>query len=249
MSTPFDRFVTSRRASWADFRENHPRTWSALYPGYRLYRQTRRLAYRASYRRLRGFTRLSKEGFCDNLALCDTVRHLPGTVIECGVWRGGMSAGMARTLGPSRTYYLFDSFEGLPPATAADGYNHRGRTAVEWQAGTTHNERAPEEAAREAMRHSDARDVRIVKGWFKDTLPTYPGDPIAILRCDGDWYSSTMETLTALYRYVVPGGLIIFDDYYYWEGCAKAVHDFLAQTQATERIHQSPGGYAYLLKR
>jgi O-methyltransferase len=249
MDTIFDRLVSSRRSAWEDFRCNHPWAWTALYQGYRLYQQKRHFEYRALHRRFRDFTRLSRSAYCDNLALCDGVRHLPGAVVECGVWKGGMSAGMASVLGDGRTYYLYDSFEGLPPASELDGLNHYGLTAIEWQATTTHNERAPEEASREAMRRSGARHVNVVKGWFCDTLPTYPGEPIAILRCDGDWYSSTMETLTGLFPYVIPGGLIIFDDYYYWEGCAKAVHDFLAKMQAVETIRMSRGGYAYLIKR
>src|SRR3954454_16547087 len=52
------------------------------------------------------------------------LRHLDdprGCVVECGVWRGGMIAGIADTLGPDREYHLFDSFEGLPPPTELDG--------------------------------------------------------------------------------------------------------------------------------
>jgi hypothetical protein len=52
-----------------------------------------------------------------------------------------------------------------------------------------------------------------------------------------------------LAQYVVPGGLIILDDYYYWDGTAKAVHDFLSNNNLIERIRQEQhGGYAYLIK-
>jgi len=47
----------------------------------------------------------------------------------------------------------------------------------------------------------------------------------------------------------MPGGLVIVDDYYDWEGCAAALHEFLAARRAPERIRETPrGGVAYLIK-
>jgi hypothetical protein len=47
----------------------------------------------------------------------------------------------------------------------------------------------------------------------------------------------------------MPNGLIIIDDYYDWPGCARAVHEFLAETRSTERLRQTPGGQvAYMIK-
>jgi len=57
-----------------------------------------------------------------------------------------------------------------------------------------------------------------------------------------------MDILTNLYPYVVKGGLIILDDYYYWEGCAKAVHDFLSTNQLRDKIYQFKNLYAGLIK-
>src|SRR5260370_20800514 len=50
--------------------------------------------------------------------------QIPGDVIECGVYKGGSAAIFARLATHSRlprTVWLFDSFQGMPPATAADG--------------------------------------------------------------------------------------------------------------------------------
>jgi hypothetical protein len=54
---------------------------------------------------------IPKPTFVENLKLCKRFRHVKGCIIECGVWRGGMSAAMAEVLGNNRNYYLFDSFE------------------------------------------------------------------------------------------------------------------------------------------
>lgn len=227
------------------FHYAHPRTHAALACAYRLVKAARALRYRWLYQRFKPFTMASRQHFTDNLALCDQVRHLDGAVVECGTWRGGMSAGMAASLGSHRHYYLFDSYEGLPPATAADRDQY-GQSGLAWQAQTTHNDRASVEDAREAMRRAGVPHVTITKGWFADTLPHYTGGPIAILRCDGDWYESTRDTLRYLYPHVIAGGIVILDDYYYWDGCAKAVHEFLLEHGGAVRQR---GGCAYLWKR
>ena len=49
---------------------------------------------------------------------------------------------------------------------------------------------------------------------------------IAILRLDTDWYESSKFELEQMYYNVVKGGLIIFDDYYHWDGQRRATDDF-----------------------
>lgn len=57
---------------------------------------------------------------------------------------------------------------------------------------------------------------------IKENIP----DKIAILRLDTDWYESSKVELEQLYNNVVTGGLIIFDDYYHWDGQRRAVDDY-----------------------
>jgi O-methyltransferase len=72
---------------------------------------------------------------------------------------------------------------------------------------------------------------------------------IALLRLDGDWYESTMDCLKYLFPKVVQKGIIIIDDYFTWEGCSKAVHDYLSSIKSTSRIYTSPGGVCYIIKQ
>lgn len=202
------------------------------------------------YTRYRDFTMVPPLLFADNLALCAEYGGHSGLVVECGVWRGGMSAAMAEVLGPGRVYYLFDSFEGLPPADPEKD----GQRAVTYQADRTcpgylDNCRAEIGFAEAAMRRAAVPTVRFVKGWYRDTLPGFvPPAPIAVLRLDADWYESTRQCLQALYPHVARGGLILIDDYYWWDGCARAVHEYLAQRHEQERIRQSSAGVAYIVK-
>jgi O-methyltransferase len=198
-------------------------------------------------RKYREFTMIPPALYADNLRQVYEVARVPGCVVECGVWRGGMIAGIAEVLGPSRHYHLFDSFEGLPPAQPIDG-----PAALHYQEATDSphyldNCAAEVSFAQRAMAKSGASAVTYHRGWFKDTLPGFqPAEGIAVLRLDGDWYESTKQCLDVLYPQVVAGGLILIDDYYTWDGCARAVHDYLAERQEPDRIHETAAGVCYL---
>jgi O-methyltransferase len=188
--------------------------------------------------------------FADNLRLAKQYSQVPGIIVECGVWRGGMIAAIADVLqDDSREYYLFDSFEGLPDAKEIDG-----PSATEWQQDKQStryfdNCKAEMSFAESALKKAGCQKYKLIKGWFKDTLPSFnPEKPIAILRLDGDWYESTMDCMVALYPKVQPGGLILIDDYYTWDGCAKAIHDYLSQHSLSARIYRSNEGVCYMVK-
>jgi len=189
---------------------------------------TTELRYRKIFRKFRPYTMIPLVAYTANLRLAALVKDVTGDVIECGTWRGGMIAGIAEVLGPDRCYRLFDSYEGMPPAQEIDGPK-----ALAWQRDTTakayhNNARASELEARTAMAISPANKVEITKGWFRDTLPKAERRPIALLRLDADWYDSTMCILENFAPLVVPGGRILVDDYYLFEGCTRAVNAFAA---------------------
>ena len=99
------------------------------------------------------------------------------------------------------------------------------------------------------MKISGVQNYEIIKGWFSETLPKFHiNEEIAILRLDADWYESTMQCLKFLYPKVAKGGLIILDDYYTWDGCSRAVHDYLSAYSLANRIYQLEDGNCYIIK-
>jgi hypothetical protein len=195
----------------------------------------------------------------------ETVRLIragvPGRFVECGVWRGGASLACLLSQREAfgsvqRPVHLLDSFEGLPPVTGKDG-----PLAAEWQKGDDverfmDNCRAAEAACRDLLAgHGFGEGEAVIhKGWFKDTLggvaDLVRGDGIAMLRLDGDWYDSTIECLDALEPLVNEEGTVIVDDYYAWDGCARAVHDYLSRNDLSYRIKSLYGNFGmYLVKR
>jgi O-methyltransferase len=217
--------------------------------GYVLHKASEDSGLEGIFEEFGNFTMISRSLYAENLRVARMYAgEIGGNVVECGVWRGGMSAGLARVLGKNRKYYLFDSFEGLPAAKDIDGAD-----AIQWQGDTKSvsyydNCKAEIGFAEAAMQKTGVR-FELIKGWFSDTLPkfTVPG-PIALLRLDGDWYESTIDCLTHLYPKVAQKGVIIIDDYFTWEGCSKAVHDYLSSIKSSSRIHTSAGGVCYIIK-
>lgn len=206
--------------------------------------------YEPVFEKFKDYTMVAREPYLLNLFIADRARVVPGAIVECGTWKGGMIAGMASILGNSREYILFDSFEGLPPAREIDG-----KSAIEWQADTESpfyfdNCKAAEADADAAMQLSGVENYRIVKGWFEETLLSFSGEEIiSVLRLDGDWYDSTMTCLEYLFPKVSTGGVIIIDDYYEWDGCARAVHDYLSKEKRSERIFQLFNDVCYIMKK
>ena len=175
----------------------------------------------------------------DNLSECvATVLNdgIPGDLVECGVWRGGATILMRAMLFErgilDRTVWVADSFAGLPPPDPEtdDGFDLSAEKAPVLVVSQ------PEVEANFAAFGLLDRQVRFLKGWFADTLPTAPIERIAVLRLDGDLYSSTMDALEALYTRVVPGGFIIVDDYLMIAQCARAVDEFRARNNIVEPL-------------
>jgi hypothetical protein len=180
-----------------------------------------------AYRTVRPFT-MSGEARLRGLygALKDvTQRGIPGDVVECGTARGGSAAllGLAiKESGIPRTLWVFDTFEGIPPPTAADPDHDM---AVPYT-GSFRGELAQVSALFDRL--GIRANARFVKGRFEETVPATDVGTIAVLHLDGDWYSSVKVCLDYLYDRVSPGGVIQIDDYGHWQGARKAVDEFMA---------------------
>ena len=195
--------------------------------------------YENIFSQFQNYSMIPKATYLNNLELAEKFSKITGAVVECGTWRGGMIAGIAKLFSDRRNYFLFDSFEGLPAASEIDGIQ-----ALNWQSDKTspayyNNCKAEQTFAENAIQQSGVINYVVTKGWFSETLPLFDKkEEIAILRLDGDWYESTMDCLNNLYDNVVPGGIIIIDDYYAWDGCTRAVHDFLSERKLSDKLRQ-----------
>ena len=207
---------------------------------------------RQSLERVRSFTMISDAALTDMARLTQTVltQQIPGSFVECGVWRGGVAflmADLARKHGAERKVWLCDSFEGLPPPEDIDGAFAKQFAENKDSPYYYDNCRASlEDVQAAATGLGLSSSVELVKGWFDQTLPASRGaiGPIAILRLDCDWYASVRCCLDNLFDQVVEGGFIVLDDYYYTDGCAVALHEFLGERKLGHRIESFSASWA-----
>jgi len=153
--------------------------------------------------------------------------NVPGDFVECGVWRGGASIFARAVLDYygafDRNVWLADSFEGMPVPKGTDVNDPDLH-------GADYLEVSVDEVKRNFVRFGmlDHERVKFIKGWFCDTLHKAPIEKISVLRLDGDHYSSTMDSLSALYDRVSDGGFVIVDDYDAYPSCKTAITDFFS---------------------
>ena len=162
--------------------------------------------------------------------------NLVGDIVECGVWKGGsmmaVALALTRNKQTHRVLHLFDTFDGMPPPTdldkdflgnsAARQMEIQNKDASIWA-------RAQLDEVTENMNSTayPRENLRFVKGKVEDTLPAKAPDSIALLRLDTDWYESTKHELDHLFPRLVPGGVLIVDDYGHWQGARKAVDEYV----------------------
>jgi len=203
----------------------------------------------------------------DQVLYCEKM-GVEGAIVECGVWKGGAIGLAALALlhasdTPNRKLHLFDAFTDIcAPDPAVDG----SRAMREFVSTTSSDKLQPVEGAydsigghgtvaacRELIETRIGYPASLVEyhvGWFQEVLPMDAPklEPIAILRLDGDWYASTKVCLDYLYDRVVPGGFVIIDDYGAYEGCKRAMDEFMRGRRINAFLHRVDQVCYYLVK-
>jgi O-methyltransferase len=177
-------------------------------------------------------------------ALNEAVKYLianniEGDFVECGVWKGGSTLAMALTLDKlgvtDRNLYLYDTFDGSSGVTDVD-LDINNESALDLL--KTHDKEMhaiwaysgmDEVKKNMSLSKYPANRFHYIKGMVEDTLPQSQHQKIALLRLDTDWYESTKVELEILYPQLVSGGVLIIDDYGYWQGARKAVDEYIQQ--------------------
>jgi hypothetical protein len=148
------------------------------------------------------------------LAHCLDEVAVDGLYLEFGVYSGTTINFIASRV--AATVHGFDSFEGLP-------------------------EQWGNVPAGKFTRHGDLPEVRdnvaLHVGWFDKTLPDFleaNGGNAAFIHIDSDLYSSARTVLESLRPRIVPGTVIVFDEFFNYPGWqeheCKAFQEFIRST-------------------
>lgn len=148
----------------------------------------------------------------------------------------------------------FDSFEGFPDATASDSENF-DPNAPEFRVYQQFSEERVRQniSSVHGLSDEDVHDLVLVKGWIPDSFSEFDFSPgIALLHIDVDLYEPYKASLEILWDFVLPGGLVILDEYDLgrdtekWPGAKKAIDEFTAKKGI--RIEKHWTGRAHIAK-
>lgn len=170
---------------------------------------------------------------------------VPGAFVECGVYRGFSMAVVARYVGFEklrRRMVLYDTFEGIP-----DEHNQEKRSNAAYQQANARNPNALHEHVLRVF--SAYPNVRIVRGVVPQSFATACPERIAFLHIDMNSATAEIAALRVLFDRVVPGGMIVFDDYG-WSGFSrqKVAEDAFMKRRGYQ-ILELPTGQGLLVKR
>lgn len=183
------------------------------------------------------------------------ISDVPGDIVDAGAFKGISTIQFAHMLQiyqpNSRSKVIsFDTFDASFPRLRPD-------EAVAAQALMNDFEESALDQLTEAVAGLDLnRRVKIVRGDIVETFPSYlaenPGFRICLLHCDLDVYEATLRTLEAAWPRIVPGGVIVFDEYAIenW-GESDAVDEFLKSLKQPPKLKQLPSSItptAYCVK-
>ena len=179
--------------------------------------------------------------------------NIEGVIIECGVCAGLFEEIWIQELQKHnvvKDIYMYDTFKGCTEPTPLD-YTCEGATIYQLNSQLTYHWwrslKIDEETnglcycPLEQVKHNLSKynypeeHLHYVQGDVLETLKdksTIP-EKIAILRLDTDWYESSKYELEQMYDNVVTGGVIIFDDYYHWDGQRRATDNFFMKRGLT----------------
>ena len=196
--------------------------------------------------------------------------NIEGDLVECGVDTGVFEEIWINELiknNQQRDIYLYDTFAGLTEPGEND-YTCKDAVLFNMSKENVHNEwkskiinettnnwcYTPLEIVKNRLNSKGYPENKLhyIVGDVMETLKNKKNIPekIAVLRLDTDWYESSKYELEQMYHNVVCGGVIIFDDYYHWEGQRKATDDFFKKINMNYQfININNGKTAAIIKK
>jgi O-methyltransferase len=167
--------------------------------------------------------------------LLKLVDHLDGDTAEAGVYEGGSSWLMCQARGRRSTHWGFDSFEGLSTPSQRDGGF--------WSAGDL---ASSESAARALL---EPLGAVVLKGWIPEVFVQSKIERLVFAHVDVDIHDPTLASFEYFYDLLVPGGVIVCDDYGFipCRGAKEAVDEFMADRP--ENVIHCPTGQGIVIKQ
>jgi hypothetical protein len=207
--------------------------------------------------------RVNVTRFLAHYELYKQIANLPGSIVELGVFKGASLFSFAHFLeifnhgDRSRKVIGFDSFQGLGDLHPKDGIEEESHSKKPggWKAkGFDEDLIKMIDVFSEESFVPQANRIALVKGDINQTVPEFvkknPGLRISLLHFDCDLYEPTMTGLINLVPLMVPGGIVVFDEFAItaWAGETSAVEEYFGKQKRIEKFNWTtlPGGFIKL---
>jgi O-methyltransferase len=221
------------------------------------------LAYLDILKKITPYTMTVDYGLETTYALFQVVRyiaqnHIPGDMVECGVWRGGSMMLIAYALqhfgDTGRQLYLYDTYSGMTQPDDIDiDFDGKAMKPI-WARAASKNRKIGFGGSLEQVKANLQRSgypeqrMHFIKGDVLQTIPAQLPSRIAMLRLDTDWYKSTLHELQHLYDLIVPHGVLIIDDYGWCRGARQATDEFFRDRSFKPMMHRVEQGPRMIIK-
>ena len=183
------------------------------------------------------------------------INDLAGDVLEFGVYKGASLVRWATFREITENSFTrkiigFDAFGEFPISPDASSADHLFVEKFSAAGGDGLDIVETEKI----INHKGFENVKLIKGDVLNTLPNFlqenPHTRISMLHLDMDIYEPTLYVLEKLWDRIVPGGLVVIDDYNDVEGATKAVDEFIGNLDNAPQIHANPYYFkpSYIIK-
>jgi len=177
--------------------------------------------------------------------LIQSVIKINGDVVECGCWRGLSSYQIATRLEQTAfkgNFYIFDSFEGLSNFDDEDiplgGIKDEETRKKEFACG--------EDIVKKNLKEFNFIEYK--RGWIPSRFAEVSEHKFSFVHIDVDMYQPILDAFKFFYERMMPGGIIVFDDYgfTFFPGAKKAVDEFMYDKN--DFFIALPSGQAFMIK-
>jgi len=216
-----------------------------------LYDMQKNFEYENGYMATAEPRRFSK--FISHLEFFKQTSELRGEIVELGVFKGNSLFRWIKFRdllenSYSRKIIAFDIFGDFPQTNFIEDKKERELFIEETDGGKGITY---EELNSLLKEQNLAKNIDIIKGDILQTLPEYlkknPHLKISLLHIDVDLYEASALSLELLYKHVVKGGIIVFDDYGDFAGANKAIDDFFNSNIEIKKLPYSHS-ISYIVK-
>ena len=200
--------------------------------------------YQRVFSGFRGHAEVVKDRPFVLYSMARSVANLDGDTAECGVLEGaGSFLICAATEGAGRSHHIFDSFEGLSEPEDRD--RPSDERAYHWR---KHDLSVPLDTVRRNLRNFTRIDYH--QGWIPTRFEDVADRQFCFVHVDVDLYQPTRDSLAFFYPRMVPGGIILCDDYGS-TACpgAKQAFDELVGDLPEQRVIHLPTGQGFIVRR